>query len=68
MKTMTQFAKQQFVGYFHAKRGYGLIDLIMNMGLSKNEWEQIKSESNLDITDAEMQEVEEHFSKSVVGM
>lgn len=65
MKTMTQFAEQQLLGYFHAKRGYGLIDLIVNMGLSKNEWKQIKSKSNLDITDAEMQEVEEHFSKNI---
>lgn len=65
MKTMTQFAEQQLLGYFHAKRGYGLIDLIINMGLSRSEWNEIKQKSNLDITDAEMQEVENHFSKKV---
>lgn len=58
---MTHFTEQQLLGFLYVKRGYSLIDLIVNMGLSKKEWEQIKSEGNLDITDTEMQEVEEYF-------
>lgn len=65
MKTMTQFAEQQLIGYLHAKRGYSLINLIINMGLSKDEWEKIKKESNLDVMDAEMQEIEEHFAEKI---
>jgi hypothetical protein len=65
MKAETRFAEQQFVGYFHAKRGYGLLDLIENMGLSKKEWLEISKTSNLDITDQEREEIEEHFSKPI---
>ena len=65
MTTATQFAEQQLVGFLHAKRGYGIIDLIVNMGLSKNEWQQINEEHNLDITEQERAEVEEHFAKRI---
>ncbi len=62
---MIQFAEQQLIGYLHAKRGYGLEDLIISMGLSLDEWKEIKEKSNLDITDEEREEIEEHFAKSI---
>ena len=65
MTDSEQLAEQQLLGYFHAKRGYGLIDLIINMGLSKKEWKSINKEVKIDITEQERTEVEEHFSKKI---
>lgn len=65
MKTATQFAEQQLLGYLHAKRGYDLIALIEAMGLSEKEWIEINKEANLDITDEEKEEVEEHFNVEI---
>lgn len=65
MKTETRFAQQQLLGYFHAKRGFSLIHLIENMGLSKKEWNEIKRECELDITEQEKNEIEHHFSEKI---
>lgn len=65
MKNTTHFAEQQLIGYLHAKSGYGLIDLIINMGLSKKEWIEINEENDFNLTDQEKTEVEEHFNKKV---
>lgn len=65
MTKQEQLAEQQLLGYFHAKRGYSLIDLIINMGLSKKEWESINKEVDLDITSQENAEIEDHFAKQV---
>ena len=65
MTIETQFAEQQLLGYFHAKRGYDLIDLIVNMELSKKEWIEINKEFSFNITNQEKKEVEEHFNKSI---
>ena len=63
MKAAIQFAEQQLLGYLHAKRGHGLIDLIINMGLSKKEWVEINNQTNLNITEIERDEVERYFNK-----
>lgn len=66
MNKVTQFAEQQLLGYLHAKRGYSLIDLITSMGLSNAEWKQIKKESSLCMTNAEVQEIELYFLKTAI--
>lgn len=63
MNIQTQFAEQQLLGFFHAKRGYSLIELVSNMGLTKNEWDEINDKYNLDITVQEKEEIIEYFNK-----
>lgn len=48
MATQLELAEQQLVGYFHAKQGYSLRDLIESMGLGKEEWQKLKSKYPLD--------------------
>lgn len=35
-------AEMQFRGFFHAREGYSLEELISSMGLTKEEWEKMK--------------------------
>lgn len=59
MNEMIRLAERQLIGYLSAKKGYSLSDLILEMGLTVDEWNIIKSESNLDIGDFEILEIED---------
>lgn len=37
-----KLAEQQLTGYVHAARGYSLRDLVINMGMTKQEWEKLR--------------------------
>ena len=63
MNRYTEFAQQQLLGYFHAKRGYSLLDLISDMELSKQEWVEINKESVLDMNEEERQEIEQKINE-----
>lgn len=63
MNIPTQFAEQQLLGFFHAKRGYSLIELISNMGLTKKEWDEINDKHIYRITVQEEKEIMEYFNK-----
>lgn len=58
---MIEFAEQQFIGYFHAKEGYGLMELINAMGLTKHEWDLIKPDISQHMTNDEVNEIENYL-------
>lgn len=35
--------KRKLTGYVHGKKGYDLLSLVQGMGLTKKEWEHIKT-------------------------
>lgn len=61
MKTNILQAEAQFVGYTHAKKGYSLIDLVMGMGLTYSEWEDLKANYNTGLTEEETESIDKSF-------
>jgi hypothetical protein len=63
MATKLDLADAQFIGYAHGKREPGIIGLVEGMGLTKKEWEKWKlNYTSYTLTDAEVQEIDEHFN------
>lgn len=60
-KKQLELAGQQFVGYTHAKKGYGLIDLVESMGLTKEEWVKLEKIEAPLFTKSELDEINLHF-------
>ena len=55
-----KLAEQQFTGYTHAKRGYGLIKLVESMGLTKKEWDKV-DKIFTGLTGREVKEIDAYF-------
>ena len=47
-KQLTSKAEQQFLGFFYAKKGVRLAELVESMGLTVQEWEQMQKEYKLE--------------------
>lgn len=57
------FAEQQLMGYFHATKGHGLIELIEAMGLTKDEWVKLQDKYGLEYIDEEDKKaIDKHFN------
>ncbi len=58
-------AVQQFVGYNHASQGFSLLGLVSSMGLTKDEWEEIKKTYDEQIVRTkDFDEIEEYFKEA----
>ena len=55
-------AEQQFLGYAHAKDGYGAVSLAEGMGLTSAEWRELRE--SVALSDDEMEALDEHFKDS----
>ena len=60
-KQQLELAEQQLVGFAHASKGYGIVDLAQSMGLKKSEWKSLKGKVHLKPSDE--QELDEHFKR-----
>ena len=59
MANKLQLAEAQILGFQHGKRGYNLSDLVHSMGLTKSEWEKLKSSGMVNyLPDYMMEEIE----------
>lgn len=54
-------AEHQLIGFFYAKRGYGVIAFVEGMGLRYDEWMRLRDMSL--ITDEMRDEIDEHFER-----
>ena len=61
MPTQLDLADAQFLGYFHGKYR-SLIGMVEAMGLTKDEWTKLKSQYELYLDDADIQDIEDHFN------
>lgn len=61
MSKKLDLASQQFIGYYAGKWGQ-LIGMIEAMGLTEKEWIKLKRDYPLDLTDSEIQEINEFFN------
>lgn len=60
--TALNYAQQQMVGFFHAKSGYSIVELIRAMGLTKKEWKRMKEIYKLQfISTADKKEIDDYF-------
>ena len=64
MKTQDEpltMAQQQFVGFGYAKQGGDIIGIVRAMGLTSNEWQELKKDYdiNVDLSEDEIEEIEE---------
>lgn len=57
----TQYALHQFIGYGHAKKGYGVKDLAEAMGLTAAEWPQIKDEVTAWLSESDIDEITKYL-------
>lgn len=62
-ETLKALALAQFTGFAHAKNGYGIIDLVNSMGLTEEEWDEIKNDEIKILSDADTLDINEHFSR-----
>ena len=60
MSKKLELANQQFLGYFNGKWKQ-LIGMVEAMGLTKKEWEKLKSDYSLYLDDEDVKEVNEFF-------
>ena len=49
-------AEQQLLGFYHAKQGFSLRDLVESMGLEKSEWKEMKVNGMVDYLDSTTRE------------
>ena len=55
-----QKAEQQLLGFKHCDAGYSLNDLVTSMGLSEDEWENIKDQASLTyLSEKEIAEIDQ---------
>ena len=54
-------AEQQLIGFKHRDSGYGLIELITAMGLTKKEWQAIKRNIPSYLKYDDIVRINEHF-------
>lgn len=59
-KHMIELAVAQFIGFVQG-RHYDLTSMVDSMGLTKDEWEQIKQGEPIQLTESERNEVDEYF-------
>ncbi len=65
IKLQIESATSQFIGFFHGKKGFDLLELISSMGLEETEWKIImKKEVNMFSTN-EIEEIEEYFKQKI---
>lgn len=63
-KRMLDLAVAQFTGYSQAeKHGNRILDLVYSMGLTKQEWADIKGDVEF-LGAKNIQEIDDHFSKT----
>lgn len=55
-------AEQQLTGFAHAARGFGVISLIEAMGLTAQEWEQLRTDMKF-LPNSIFNEIEDYFTK-----
>jgi hypothetical protein len=61
MSKKLDLASQQFIGYYAGKWGQ-LIGMIEAMGLTQKEWIKLQKDYPLDLTEMEIQEINEFFN------
>lgn len=57
----------QLIGYTHAKRGGGIIELVQAMGLTPDEWEVIKANNPSYLNQFEKLDIEKHFKDNYIS-
>lgn len=57
-----QLAEAQFMGFIEASRGYSIIQLVISMGLDKQEWQRIRFFSLFEYNQELRNEVDEYFN------
>ena len=65
-KLLVGSARQQFIGFNHAKKGWDIKSLCVSMGLNKKEWEKIKEqgEDGLEYLDLEdCNKIDDYFEE-----
>jgi len=57
-------AEMQLMGFGHAKSGHSIESLVQGMGLTKDEWEELKIQKRTGfIKDPEIESIDKHFKK-----
>ena len=59
-KVRLEQADAQFIGFFHAKTGFNILNLVESMGLTEEEWIIIKKDYT-SIPEKESKEIDEYF-------
>ena len=67
MNSQLELAEQQFIGYAHAKAGYGIELLASGMGLTAVEWEEIKGMEGHCVSEDEVAALDDYFAKLKIG-
>lgn len=60
-KSDLEKAEQQFVGYAHAKGGYGAVSLAKGMALTAEEWVVLRDDVSGYLADDDLAELDAHF-------
>lgn len=58
-----EFAEQQLTGFFHARHGYTLLQLVQSMGLTSEEWAAIKASGRIHVPLDARAELDQHFGQ-----
>jgi len=61
MVNKLQLAEAQFIGFVHGKHGYGVLDLVISMGLTRTEWSSLRNQLTMNASD--VTEIDNYFSK-----
>jgi|JI7StandDraft_1071085.scaffolds.fasta_scaffold1102947_2 hypothetical protein len=62
-KTQIEYAESQFVGFFHAKKGFDIKSLCESMGLTKKEWDKIRRTMGSYFSPSDCEEIDAIFNE-----
>jgi len=60
-KAQIACAENQFIGFFHAKKGYDIKTLCESMGLTETEWKKIKHTMSSYFSQTDVEEIDSLF-------